>query len=66
MLNQAQMDLAKNQAPSLTWRLKKDRSGVYIQDINRLMDISESEQLLHTAYNISSGDEIAKLKLTIR
>lgn len=66
MLNQAQMELAKREPHSLSWSLKKDSSGVYVQDIDRLMDISESEQLLHTAYSISKGDEIATLKLTIR
>lgn len=66
MVNHAQMELAKREPHLLSWRLTKDHSGAYIQDINRLMDISESEQLLHTAYKISSGDEIATLKLTIR
>lgn len=66
MVNHAQMELAKKIHYAFAWRLKKDCTGVYIQDIDRLIDLTLSEELLHTAYKISCGDEIARLKLKIR
>ena len=66
MVNHAQMELSKEIPFSLSWRLFSGADGIYMQNINKLIDISKYEQLLHTAYKISSGDEIATLKLTIR